>query len=87
MWSWNGSCTKENAIKDIFGTTDWTGICLVNKSITWDGLHVSHMQNKLKKFLKIEIIQTILFDHNGMKLGTERKPETYKYMEIKHHTL
>ena len=28
------------------------------------------MQNKLKKFLKIEIIQTILFDHNGMKLET-----------------
>ena len=36
------------------------------------------MQNKLKKFLKIEIIQTILFDHNAMKLETERKLETYK---------
>lgn len=74
----NGSCAKENAIKEILGTTDRTGICLVNKSITSDGLHVSHVQNKLKKFLKIEIIQAILFDHNGMKLETERKLETYK---------
>ena len=64
MWSWNRSCTKENAIKDIYGTTDWTGICLVNKSITSDGLHVSHMQNKLKKFLKIVIKQDSLYDFN-----------------------
>lgn len=87
MWSRNGSCAKENAIKEIWGTTDWTGICLVNESITSDGLHVSHIQNKLKKFLKTEVIQTILFDHNGMKLETERKLETYKQVKIKHHTL
>lgn len=37
---------------------------------------------------KIEMIENIFFDHNGMKLEIKnrRKPVPHKYVEIKQHT-
>ena len=65
---------KENAIKDILGTSDQTGIQMVEQTTVL--YRIDYMlgicETSLNKFKKIEIIQTILFDRNGMKLETRK---------------
>ena len=53
-------------------------------------VHMLDHKTSLDKFKKIEIIPSIFSDHNGMKLETNSREESWKihkYMVIKQHTL
>ena len=49
--------------------------------------HILHHKSNLSKFRKIEIVSSILYGHNAMRLDNDYKKKTkkHKYMEIKQH--